>query len=319
MRKVLVTEPIHEEGIKLLKEEVEIVMGESVSPQLLTKQANDCSGILIRSAKISGEMMRNLPKLKVIAKHGIGVDNIDVKTASELGILVVNAPESNINAVAEHTLGMILLLSKNFVELNKKVRSGQFDMRNKIVNMELKGKTVGLIGFGKIARLLAKKLRALDVNLIVYDPYVNPIEAEKMGSELTKNIDEVLMCADFVSVHVPLNESTRGLMGKEQFNKMKKDAYFINAARGAIVKEKDLFEALKERRIKGAAIDVFEQEPPDNNNPLFQLENILLSPHNAALTDEALVAMATQSAQGILDYFNNKRPKYVVNPQVLEA
>ncbi len=319
MRKVLVTEPIHEEGIKLLKEEVKIVMGESVSPQLLTKQANDCSGILIRSAKISGEMMRNLPKLKVIAKHGIGVDNIDVKTASELGILVVNAPESNINAVAEHTLGMILLLSKNFVELNKKVRSGQFDMRNKIVNMELKGKTVGLIGFGKIARLLAKKLRALDVNLIVYDPYVNPIEAEKMGSELTKNIDEVLMCADFVSVHVPLNESTRGLMGKEQFNKMKKDAYFINAARGAIVKEKDLFEALKERRIKGAAIDVFEQEPPDNNNPLFQLENILLSPHNAALTDEALVAMATQSAQGILDYFNNKRPKYVVNPQVLEA
>ncbi|SKC36138.1 hydroxyacid dehydrogenase [Maledivibacter halophilus] len=318
MKKVLVTEPIHEEGLKILKEgKVEVVMGKSTKIEKLMDQAIGCHGILIRSAQIPGELIKNIPALKVIAKHGVGVDNIDVKTATDQGVLVVNAPESNINAVAEHALGMILSLSKNLLPLDSKVREGKFGIRREVVNLEMKGKTVGLIGLGKIATLLAEKLKALGVKLIAFDPFVNSDMAHKMGIELVDNIDKIFSKSDFISVHVPLNEKTKGMIGKQEFSKMKKDAYFINVARGPIVNEKDLYEALKEKVIKGAAIDVFEQEPPASNNPLFQLENILISPHNAALTDEALIAMATHSAQGVVDYLNGKKPKYIVNPEVL--
>lgn len=318
MKKVLVTEPIHEEGLKILKEgKVEVVMGKSTKIEKLMDQAIGCHGILIRSAQIPGELIKNIPALKVIAKHGVGVDNIDVKTATDQGVLVVNAPESNINAVAEHALGMILSLSKNLLPLDSKVREGKFGIRREVVNLEMKGKTVGLIGLGKIATLLAEKLKALGVKLIAFDPFVNSDMAHKMGIELVDNIDKIFSKSDFISVHVPLNEKTKGMIGKQEFSKMKKDAYFINVARGPIVNEKDLYEALKEKVIKGAAIDVFEQEPPASNNPLFQLKNILISPHNAALTDEALIAMATHSAQGVVDYLNGKKPKYIVNPEVL--
>lgn len=319
MKSVFLTEPINENGVKLLEKIATVKLGTAMDKDTIIKEAEGCDGILIRSAKITEEIMKSLPNLKIVAKHGIGVDNIDVDAASKLGILVVNAPESNINAVAEHVFGMIFALSKNFVEMDNRTRNGEFSMRNKVISTELKGKTVGIIGLGKIALLLVKKLRALDVNIIGYDPFVKEATAREHEINLVSDINEIYKQGDFITVNVPLNNDTRAMIGLKQFSMMKKTACFINAARGEIVKEKDLYEALKNGIIKAAAIDVFEKEPPENDNPLFELKNILLSPHNAALADEALVNMAVHSAQGIFDFLDGKRPKYMVNPKVFKS
>lgn len=318
MKKVLVTEPIHAEGLALLKKEVEVVMCDNTSIEEITKKAKGCHGILIRSAKIPKEVIESTPTLQVVGKHGIGVDNIDVDYATQKGVMVVNAPESNVNAVAEHAMAMICEVSKNLKTLDKEVRNDNFKARSMVVNMELKNKTAGLVGLGKISSLLAGKLVALGLNVVAYDPYVTPEKAAEMGVALIADLDELLSVSDFVSLHVPLNKHTEGLIGKAEFEKMKDSAYLINVARGPVVDETELYHALKNKTIKGAATDVYEIEPPKADNNLFELENVLLSPHNAALTDEALVAMATHSAQGILDCLNDKAPLYVVNKDVIK-
>jgi D-3-phosphoglycerate dehydrogenase len=301
MKKIFLTEPIHEDGVKLLETVGQVILASAKDEETIIREAADCDAILIRSAKITKNIINSIPNLKVVAKHGIGVDNIDVKAATEKGVMVVNAPESNINSVAEHALAMILALSKNLVIMDKKTRNDEFASRNKIICMELKGKTIGLVGLGKIAKLLAKKLKSLDVDIIAFDPYIDGEKAKELGVKLVNNLDELLEKSDFVSLHIPLTEENKKIIGKEKLSKMKKSACLINVARGEIVDEKALYEALKENIIRGAALDVFEQEPPSADNPLFQLENIILSPHNAALTSEALVAMATDSAQGIVE------------------
>ncbi len=317
MKKIFLTEPIHEDGVKLLETVGQVILASAKDEETIIREAADCDAILIRSAKITKNIINSIPNLKVVAKHGIGVDNIDVKAATEKGVMVVNAPESNINSVAEHALAMILALSKNLVIMDKKTRNDEFASRNKIICMELKGKTIGLVGLGKIAKLLAKKLKSLDVDIIAFDPYIDGEKAKELGVKLVNNLDELLEKSDFVSLHIPLTEENKKIIGKEKLSKMKKSACLINVARGEIVDEKALYEALKENIIRGAALDVFEQEPPSADNPLFQLENIILSPHNAALTSEALVAMATDSAQGIVECLKGEIPKHLVNTYVL--
>lgn len=321
MYKVFLTEKIHPDGVKILESIAEVTVGSNIEPATIMKEAIDCDAILIRSASIGRDLMDQLPKLKVIAKHGIGVDNIDVEAATQKGILVVNAPESNINSVAEHAMTMILALSKNLVFMDRKVREGEFKVRNQFPGMEIKGKTVGLIGLGRIAKLLALKLAAFGVNLIAFDTFVTEDSrafAKKENIILVETIDDLYKNADFISIHVPLNEGTKNLINEEAFRKMKREAYLINVARGHIVNEADLYAALKNNLIRGAALDVFDEEPPTRNHPLFELENIILSPHNAALTSEAMVAMATQSAQGVVDFLSEKQPKYIVNPKYRE-
>lgn len=317
MKKIFLTEPIHEDGVKLLETVGQVILASAKDEETIIREAADCDAILIRSAKITKNIIKSIPNLKVVAKHGIGVDNIDVKAATEKGVMVVNAPESNINSVAEHALAMILALSKNLVIMDKKTRNDEFASRNKIICMELKGKTIGLVGLGKIAKLLAKKLKSLDVDIIAFDPYIDGEKAKELGVKLVNNLDELLEKSDFVSLHIPLTEENKKIIGKERLSKMKKSACLINVARGEIVDEKALYEALKENIIRGAALDVFEQEPPSADNPLFELENVILSPHNAALTSEALVAMATDSAQGIVECLKGEIPKHLVNTYVL--
>ncbi|MGI6065756.1 MAG: hydroxyacid dehydrogenase [Bacillota bacterium] len=319
MRKVCVLEPIHQDGLNILEAaQLEVIKGWELKPEKLMEEAAKCDGVLIRIAKISGDFIRNAPHLKVIAKHGIGVDNIDVKVATEKKVLVVNAPEANINAVAEHAFAMVMALSKNFLEMDKEVRQGNFALRTKVNLVELKGKKVGIIGLGKIGILLAKKLKGLDVNLLGYDPYADRRIIEDAGIKPVDRMEEVMADADFISVHVPLMDSTRGMIGENEFKQMKNSSYLVDVSRGGVVDQNALYQALKTGMIKGAAVDVFEQEPPQADNPLFELDNILLSPHNAALTDEALVAMATQSAQGIVDCLAERKPRYVVNSEVLK-
>jgi D-3-phosphoglycerate dehydrogenase / 2-oxoglutarate reductase len=319
IKKVLVTQPIHEDGIKLLEKEVKVIMASGFDEETLAREARDCDGILVRTAVISGKVMENAPKLKVIGRHGVGVDNIDLAVATRKGIAVVNAPDSNIDSVAEHVLGMILALAKNFVKMDKEIRLGGYELRNKIIGMEIKDKTVGIIGLGNIGMAVAKKLKALDVKIIAYDPYVKPSEIMNTGMNLANSLNKIYSDSDIVTVHVPLTENTMGMIGKEEFKKMKKSAFFINTSRGQIIDEIALYEALKNGEIRAAALDVFIKEPPSMDNPLFKLENIILSPHNASLTEEAMIKMATHSAQGILDYLNGKIPKYLVNPEVLKG
>jgi len=319
IKKVLVTQPINKEGIKLLEKEVKVIMASAFDEETLTREARDCDGILVRTAIISGKVIENALNLKVIGRHGVGVDNIDLETATRKGVAVVNAPDSNIDSVAEHVLGMVLALAKNFVKMDKEIRIGRYELRDKIIGTEIKDKIVGIIGLGNIGMAVAKKLKALDVKIIAYDPCVKQSNIIDNGINLVGSLNRIYSESDIVTIHVPLTENTMGMIGKEEFKKMKKSAFFINTSRGQIIDETALCEALKSGEIRAAALDVFIKEPPSADNPLFELENIILSPHNAALTEEAMIKMATHSAQGILDYLNGKIPKYLVNREVLKG
>lgn len=314
MMKVYVSEPIHPQAIAMLKEHFEVVQGKDLNR--ITEEAQGCSAILLRSIQITAEMMDAIPTLKVIAKHGMGVDNIDVNHATEKGILVVNAPYSNMNAVAEHIVMLLLALSKRAVQMDRLTRQGQFSQRTAYKTTELKNATLGIIGMGKISRLVVKKLSGFEMNILASDPYVKQSDVAELPVTMVSS-EEVYRQSDFVIVHTSLFPSTFHLVSTERLRMMKPTAYLINAARGAIVDEAALVEALQDGRIAGAGLDVFEQEPPAADNPLFAMENTVFSPHNAALSDGALRAMAMDSAQGIIEYLTGKPVSYPVNPAVL--
>ena len=317
MEKVFLTEQIHDDAVAYLKEHFQVVQGTSTETAEIIRQAQGCAGILIRSAKITAEVMDAIPTLKVIAKHGMGVDNIDVTHATEKGIQVVNAPYSNMNAVAEHIVTLLLALSKRIVRMDKLTRQGQFTQRNTYKTTELKDATAGIIGLGKISRLVVKKLSGFEMHIIASDPFVKQKDVGDLPVTMV-SADEVYRTADFVIVHTSLLPSTFHLVGAQQFRMMKPTAYLINAARGPIIDEAALVEALDAGEIAGAGLDVFEQEPPAQDNPLFAMDNVIVSPHNAAPSDGALRAMAMDSALGITEYLTGKPVTYPVNRAILE-
>jgi len=294
-----------------------VVQGTSVEPEEIIRQAQGCSAILIRSAKITAEIMDAIPTLKVVAKHGMGVDNIAVDHATEKGILVVNAPFSNLNAVAEHIVMLLIGLSKRVVRMDKLLRAGQYAQRNTYKTIELKGSTVGIIGMGKISRLVVKKLAGFEMNMIAADPYVTQDDVADLPVTMV-SAEEVYTKSDFVIIHTSLFPSTYHLVGAEQFKMMKPTAYIINAARGPVIDEEAMIAALNAGEIAGAGLDVFEQEPPAVDNPLFAMDNTIVSPHNAALSDGALRAMAMDSSMGITEYLTGKPVTYPVNGEVLK-
>ena len=316
MEKVFLTEQIHADAAAYLRECFEVVQGGSVEPEDIVRQAQGCAAILVRSAHITAEMMDRLPALRVVAKHGMGVDNIDVAHATERGILVVNAPYSNLNAVAEHIVMLLLSLCKRTVRMDKLTRGGEFARRNQYKTLELKGATVGIIGMGKISRLVVQKLSGFETRIIASDPYVKQEDLDGLPVAMVSP-EEVYRCSDAVIVHTSLFPSTFHLVGAEQFRMMKSTAYIINAARGPVIDEAAMIAALRAGEIAGAGLDVFEQEPPQADNPLFAMDNVILSPHNAALSEGALRAMAMDSAQGVAEYLTGKTVTYPVNGEVL--
>lgn len=317
MEKIFLTEHIHDHATAYLKENFEVVQGDSIESAEIIRQAQGCSGILIRSAHITKEIMDALPMLRVIAKHGMGVDNIDVNAATQKRILVVNAPFSNLNAVAEHVVTLLLSLSKRIVRMDKLTRCGEFGQRNAYKTVELKGSTVGIVGMGKISRMVVKKLSGFDLNILSADPFVKQGDVEGLGIRMV-SAEELYRTADFVIIHTSLFPTTFHLAGAEQFKMMKNTAYIINASRGPVVDELALIAALQAGEIAGAGLDVFEQEPPAPDNPLFSMENVIVSPHNAALSDGALLAMAMDSAQGITECLTGQAVTYPVNPEALK-
>ena len=313
MKQVYLTEPIHEDAISLLRSHFRVVLGYTLQDDRERAAAlGESHGVLIRSAHVTEDVMEQAQALQVIAKHGIGVDNIDVAAATARGIQVVNAPLANVNAVAEHTVALLFAAAKHLAFLDARTRKGGFAERNQYLNMELAGKTIGLVGFGRIARLIARKLSGLEMTVLTNDPFCD-LEAAKALGVSPVSREELLQRSDIVSLHTPLIPETRKMANWDFFRQMKATAYLINTSRGGVVDEPALIRALQEGEIAGAALDVYEQEPPPADHPFFSMEQVVLSPHNAALTDRAMLAMAMDSAQGICDYLEGRAPQYPVN------
>jgi len=304
---------IDECGKAFLRERgYEIVMGTGTTPEILKNEIADCEALVLRTAKITREILAAAKKLKVISRYGVGYDNVDLAAARELGIAVTYSPVGNVNTVAEHTLGFIIAAAHWFYMGDKATRTGNWAFRNYGVGVDVEDKTLGVIGIGKIGSRVARKaILGLDMKVMAYDPYVNKDQLMSQV-ELASDVDRVYREADFVSIHVPTTPQTRGMIGAREFGLMKQSAYFINCSRGEIMREQDLIAALKERQIAGAALDVYEQEPPATDNPLFAMENVILSPHNAGTTRESAVRVAVDAARGIDDVLNGREPQYPV-------
>jgi D-3-phosphoglycerate dehydrogenase len=247
------------------------------------------------------------------------VDNIDIKAATEKGIVVVNTPNANATSVAEHTLTVIGALAKQMTVYNREMRVGKWEIRNSYRAVDLDGKTLGLVGVGRIGSMVARRAAAaFNMKVIAFDPYITPEKGREMGITLVSTCNDIFRQADVVSLHTPLTTETRGFVNASRLRLMKPTAFLINFSRGEVVDEKALYQALKTGVIAGAAIDVYDPEPPLNDNPLFELDNIILSPHSAALTQECVIRMATGAAEGVVEVLSGRPPQFVVNPDVFK-
>ena len=308
--KVLITEKIHESGINLLREnDVETIL--LYERRMKVEDAiKEVDGIIVRVAKLGRDLLEigKRHRLKVIAKHGIGVDNIDLEAARDLGIKVVYVPEAVVNAVAEHTMGLILLMAKRFLEYDKAVRSGNWKIKYEMENLELKGKVLGIIGFGRIGKTVASLAKCFGMHVLVYDPYAKVKEPDVKHVSL----EELPENSDFVSIHCPLTRETYHLLGEEELKRMKKTAYIINTARGGIVDENALCKLIRAGKIAGAALDTIEEEPPNPGNPILSCPNVVLTAHTAGSTSQALQAMSFLAAKQVLQVLGGETPKYAL-------
>jgi D-3-phosphoglycerate dehydrogenase len=318
-KKVLIVQPIHERGVQVFDDRFEVRVASDPSVATVIKEIQGVEGVVVRTAPFTREIIEAAKSLKVIGRHGVGVDNIDVKAATEKGIFVVNTPDANATSVVEHTLTVIGALAKHVVVRDKATRIGDWEIRNNYKAIDLDGKTLGLVGLGKIGSLVAKRAAvAYNMKVIAFDPYITPEKAREMGVTIVAAIDDVFKQADVVSLHTPLTPETRSFVNAARLRLMKPSAFLVNFSRGEVVDEKSLYDALKKGAIAGAALDVYDPEPPKKDNPLYSLENVILSPHSAALTQECVIRMATGAAEGVVDVLTGKRPQFVVNPDVFK-
>ncbi|MDY0287188.1 MAG: hydroxyacid dehydrogenase [Sphaerochaeta sp.] len=311
---VLIPSNISEPGKDFLRERGYIVkMGSGIKEDQIIADVVGVDAILSRNEKISKNILDAADTLKVISKHGVGLDNIDLTYAEQKGIWVTNGPHSNTLAVAERTLGLLIDAAKRTVLMDRLTRQGDFEARNRIKGMDIEGKVLGIIGLGRIGTLVAKKAcYGLGMKVIGYDPFLSP---DKVAQEIEfqDSVDDVWSKADFVSLHLPSTPDTQASIGMEQFSLMKRSAILINCARGDVVREKDLIEALQSGVIAGAALDVFEKEPPAQDNPLLKMDNVTLSPHNASLTNETTDRMGLHAAMGIHEILSGKKASWAAN------
>jgi D-3-phosphoglycerate dehydrogenase len=311
---VLIPQDITDAGKKYLKDRgYELIIGSNWSSEEICEHIADCDAVLARTAQYTREILSRGKKLKVIARYGVGIDNVDLEAATELGIQVTNTPLANSNSVAEHTLSLILGCAKNLPAMNIRARDGRWNERNVLPSIELSGKTLGLIGFGRIGRMVAQKaIGGLSMNILAYDPY-GDFSGIAPEIRAVKNREELLAEADFVTLHIPAVDETRNCINAGALFLMKKTAYLINCARGNLVEETDLYNALINKTIAGAALDVLKQEPPDPANPLLKLENVIFSPHNAGLTAESMDLVGIHAAMGIDQVLTGQTPSWPVN------
>ena len=309
MTKVLLSQEIHPSAKKLLEDKFEVVTAPDTTQETLIEMVKDVDAIILRTtSKITREVIENAPKLKIISRTGAGVDNVDLEAAEEKGRIVCNQPGVNNVSVAEHAVAMILHLSKQLSLMDASVRGGNWSIRNKNLAVEINGKTLGVVGMGKIGSLVAKLCNALGMKILAYDPYVS--EELKQQYEFT-TLENIFKESDFVTIHCPNTPETKGMITEALLNSMKPTAYLINTSRGDVVDEAALIKVLKEKRIAGAGLDVFHKEPVNSDNELLKLDNVILSPHSAAMTKEATIKLAVGAVNAVIDFFEGKTPKYI--------
>ncbi|MEW6053494.1 MAG: phosphoglycerate dehydrogenase [Nitrospirota bacterium] len=310
--KVLVSDNISPKGIEILKNsglEVDVKVG--MKTEELRACIGEYHGLVIRSAtKVNADILDAATNLKVIGRAGSGLDNVDRVAATKKGIVVMNTPGGNTITTAEHTIAHIVSLARQIPQATMSMKNGQWD-KKKFMGVELFNKTLGIIGIGNIGGQVAKRMQAFAMNIIAYDPFLSEDKAKSMGVEKV-DVEEVFRRSDFITIHTPLTPETKYLMNKDAFRIMKQGVRIINCARGGIINEKDLYDAIVEGKVAGAALDVFEKEPPDNN-PLLTLDNIICTPHLGASTKEAQENVAIAVAEQIVDYLINGTIRNAVN------
>jgi len=319
---VLLPQPIEDEALDLLKKAgIKVIQAPQPSVEKVLPLIKKAQAVVLRTGiKMTGELLENAPELLTISRTGGGVDNVDLKAATRLGIIVTSSLGVNTESVVEHTMALMFSLFKQHFLMDREVRRGNFSIRYKNIPGDLRGKSLGVLGFGRIGSLFAYKCKyLLNMNILACDPYLD----EKQKSEYREwvwfvDVQELFKKSDVISIHLPLTESTRGMVDRGLLGMMKTSAFIINTSRGGIINEDDLARALKEGKIAGAGLDVFEKEPPEKENPLLSLENVILTPHSAALTRECVIEMAVSSVRRVLDVFKGYKPDNIANPEVLE-
>ena len=312
--KILVVQGLHEQGLQMLKNRTDIEFNVLMSDDEneILEAAKDVNGITVRTAKISSRIIEAANKLQVVSRHGVGYDSIDLVSLNNKKIPLTIAAHSNMISVAEQAMFFLLALSKNVFYYDDFTRKGDWTNRWDVKAWDLAQKNILVIGFGRIGSNFVKRALAFDMNVYVYDPYVEKEKVKISGAIPVDNISENLQKMDAVTLHCPKNDETTDLFTKKEFNLMKKSSFIINCARGGILNEEDLYEALKNENISGAGLDVFDVEPTPSSNPLFKLNNVILSPHIAGVTVESTLRMATETVQNVLDVLDDKINQSVV-------
>ena len=318
--RLLVSDRLSDAGLKLLQETstIEVEMKTGLSENELLEIIGNYEALIVRSqTKVTEKIITAATNLRVIGRAGIGVDNIDLQAASKKGITVLNTPLGNTVTTAEHALSLLSSSARHIHQATSSIKNGKWE-KSKFTGTELWNKQLGIVGFGNIGKIVADRARGLKMNIIVTDPAITEDEAKKTGV-LLASLDELLEKADFITIHAPLNKHTKHLFNDAAFKKMKKNAFIINAARGGIIDEKALAAALESNTIAGAALDVFEQEPPDPNHPLFKLDNCILTPHLGASTHEAQERVGVQIAKQVIAYLKDGSVEHGVNTPSLTS
>jgi D-3-phosphoglycerate dehydrogenase len=313
IKKVLVSDPLSEKGLEILgrAKGLQYDIKSGLPPEELKKCLPEYDAIIIRSeTKLKAEIIEAGDRLKVIGRAGIGLDNVDLSAATKKGVVVMNTPQENAIAAAEHTIAMMLSISRKIPQATCSMKAGKWEKKS-FLGVELYTKTLGIIGIGVIGTIVADRARGLKMKVIAYDPYLSKEVAEKKGVDLV-SLEELLNRSDFISIHTPLTEETRNLIDKNTLAKMKNGVILVNCARGGIINEKDLYDAIKAGKVAGAALDVFEKEPAIGN-PLVELEQVISTPHLGASTGEAQENVSIAIAQQIVDYLLYGEARNAVN------
>ncbi|HEY0376438.1 MAG TPA: phosphoglycerate dehydrogenase [Pyrinomonadaceae bacterium] len=317
--KIFVADDVSESGLEPLRAAgFEVLKKTGLKGDELRAAVADADGLVVRSeTKVTPDVMDAAGCLRVIGRAGVGVDNIDVPAATARGIVVMNAPDGNTITTAEHTIALLVSLARRVPQAAGALRAGRWE-RKRFVGVELQGKTLGIVGLGRIGRTVAARARAFGMTIVAYDPFVAPDQARDLELEILP-LDEVFARADFLTVHTPLTAETRGIIGPQAFSKMKRGVRVINCARGGLVDERALLAAIKEGTVVGAALDVFEEEPPPADHPLLALEEVIATPHLGASTKEAQEGVAVTVAEQMRDYLSTGALRGAVNVPAVGA
>lgn len=320
MYRVLITDNLSPAGLDVLKQsaEIEVDVRSGLSPEEVRQALHEADGIIIRSAtKLTPAILKDQPRLKAIVRAGVGVDNIDLPAATREGIVVMNTPAGNTTSTAEHTIAMMMALSRNIGRAAASMREGKWE-RSKFTGTQLAGKTLAILGLGRIGLAVAQRARGLEMRVLGYDPFLSAERAGEHGIELFREIDAMIVECDYLTVHTPLTNETKGVINADRLKRMKKGVRLINCARGGIIDENDLAEALKSGHVAGAALDVFVEEPP-KASPLPGLPNVLCTPHLGASTDEAQELVAIEAAEILSGFFLRNEVRHAVNMAPISA